>query len=367
MFLRTFCRGITGSVAQGMLLEDCRGDDPNTDPQSTQSKTSVMISQYHTAHRVGQFLSVCASGYLLTYSSMTSIFASMAAFHLGSIGFALAMLETTIRPIDQDVAELEDISAKMHELHSIATDQPEFKSILQYAFLAMVNPTYEARMAYYLLDDRHLTVMDVSIVTIAQTVAASVTPTVYSFFFQKSKLGPLLKKLTLATVPASLLPLLITSGLSEQLGINETAVAAVSGFLLTMTTDMQMLPANVIVAQLAKPGFEGSSFSLLTVVEGIGRVGSNISSGILPPLLGASAWNFYGNMSAYVVICTAMQLLPLSAIKGSPGGSISPLPTLHNTPSMPQLYIAGPRGKKSDTEDKISEVTDDEDDLIRAA
>ena len=313
MTLRTFCRGVTGSVIQGMLIEDCRGPQGIDEPVE-QSRTSVLVSQYHTAHRLGQFISVAASGVLLSASHTDAIFVSMAAFHVGSIALTLFLHEEAVSP--QDSGSLSDIPEKYDELVEATIDQPEFTALLGYAFLAMANPTYEARMAYYLLDDRHMDVWAVSLVTTAQTVAATITPTIYSVFFQRSNLKPLLKTLTLWTVPASLLPLILTTGISTSLGLDDTIVTAVSGFFLTLTTDLQMMPTNVLVAQLAKPGLEGSSYSVFTVTEGLGRVLSNLYSGIVPVMLGAAAWNNYANMSLYVVVSSVFQLAPLASIKG---------------------------------------------------
>jgi hypothetical protein len=80
-------------------------------------------------------------------------------------------------------------------------------------------------------------------------------------------------------------------------------------------------------------------------------------------------------MSAYVIVCCAMQLLPLTALRGLPGlsrdrdsGRISPL-VLYNPPSMRQLYIKSPRLSKTQTknateDDSISSLaTDDGNDI----
>lgn len=85
MALRTFCRAITGSVIEGMLIEDCRG----LELAANQSRTSVLVSQYHTSHRLGQFISVAASGVRLSGGYTSFIFGSMTAFHAGSIALSL--------------------------------------------------------------------------------------------------------------------------------------------------------------------------------------------------------------------------------------------------------------------------------------
>ena len=304
MTLRTITRCVTGSVAQGMLIEDCQ--------DQTQSFISVLMSQYHTSHRMGQFLSVCFSGWVLSSNSLAIIFEATAAFHFGSMAFAFALNESPVLPIQENT--LDDLPYKIDELREVVATQPRFKDVLGYSFLAMASPTYEARMAYYLLDDRGLSVAELSLVTVAQTVAATITPLVYSVFFQKANLNTLMNQFTIATVPASLLPLILTSGLSSYWGLShvvETAIAAGSGFFLTLSTDLQMMPGNVLVARLSAPGLEGASFSLFTVMEGMGRVCSNISSGVLPLILGASSLNGYANMSMYILVCSAFQLAPL--------------------------------------------------------
>jgi hypothetical protein len=308
LFTSTVCRCTTGSVIQGMLLEDCR---------TSAGDTTALISNYYTAHRLGQLVSVGACGYMLSFSSMTPIFLGMAACHIGTIGIAaFGFSEDSVRPIDDDQDKLGDLSVQFGQLTEFANSNSEFKSVLQYAFLTMLCPTYEARMFYFFLDDRHFTVWDVSLVTLAQTVGSTLAPSLYSYFFANStRLFSLMRNLTLATVPVSLLPLLVSSGLWDNISvITEPTFAIITGFLFMLTTNMQLLPANIIVARSAKPGLEGSCFSLFTVVEGVGRVGSNLISGILPVLLGASAWNFYGNMSAYLVTTSAMQLIPLAVV-----------------------------------------------------
>ena len=310
LFTTTFCRCTTGSVIQGMLLEDCRS--------SSSTNTAIFISNYYTAHRLGQLVSVAASCYMLSFSSLTPIFLAMAACHLGTIAITtFAFSEEQVRPIDDDRDRLGDISVEFSQLTEFAKSNSEFNSVLQYAFLTMVCPSYEARMMYYLLDSRQFTVWDLSLVTLAQTVGSTLAPTIYKYFFSQSKdLFGLMRSITLATVPVSFLPLLASTGLWGKYfsGISEPKFAIVTGFLFMLTTNMQLLPANVVVARSAKPGLEGSCFSLFTVVEGIGRVGSNLVSGILPVLMGASAWNLYGNMSAYIVTTSAMQLVPLISL-----------------------------------------------------
>ncbi len=338
LFTSTVCRCTTGSVIQGMLLEDCR---------SSSLDTPAFISNYYTAHRLGQLVSVAACGYMLSFSSMTPIFLGMAAFHVGTIAITtFGFSEDSVRPIDDDQDKLGDLSVQFNQLTEFANTNAEFKSVLQYAFLTMLCPTYEARMIYYLLDDRQFTVWDVSLVTLAQTVGSTIAPTLYSYFFASStRLFNLMRNLTLATVPVSLLPLLVSSGMWDNItAVSEPTFAIVTGFFFMLTTNMQLLPANIIVARSAKPGLEGSCFSLFTVVEGVGRVGSNLISGILPVLLGASAWNFYGNMSAYLVTTSAMQLIPLAVIGDDPDeplGDVSPgrKPLLMSSvPSMVQIF-----------------------------
>jgi len=355
LFTSTICRCTTGSVIQGMLLEDCR---------ASTSDTPAYISNYYTAHRLGQLLSVAASCYMLSFSSMTSIFMGMGACHLGTITLAIfAFSEDPVRPIDDDQDKLEDLSVQFNQLTEFASNHSEFKSVLQYAFLTMLCPAYEARMIYYFLDDRLFSVWDMSLVTLAQTVGSFIAPTLYTIFFSKTtKLFSLMRTLTWATIPASLLPLLVSTGVWQNISIvSEPTFAIITGFLFMLTTNMQLLPANIIVARSAKPGLEGSCFSLFTFVEGVGRVGSNLISGILPVLLGASAWNFYGNMSAYLITTSAMQLIPLTVIADESDdeclGDISPgrKPLLlSSVPSMAQIFPLKGSEQLPDTDDENS-------------
>lgn len=356
LFTSTWCRCTTGAVIQGMLLEDCRG--------VSSSDTPVLISNYYTAHRLGQLVSVAACGYMLSFSSMTPIFLGMAAWHLGTIALvALAFTEEPVRPIDDDQDKLGDLSVQFNQLTEFANSNSEFKSVLQYAFLTMLCPAYEARMIYYLLDDRQFSVWDVSLVTLAQTVGSTLAPTLYSFFFRQStNLFGLMRSLTWATVPVSLLPLFVSTGVWDSITvISEPKFAIITGFLFMLTTNMQLLPANIIVARSAKRGLEGSCFSLFTVVEGVGRVCSNLISGSLPVLLGASAWNFYGNMSAYLITTSAMQLIPLTVVADESDedclGDISPgrKPLLmRSVPSMAQIFPLKGITEPPETDDENS-------------
>jgi hypothetical protein len=288
-----------------MLLEDCSDGD--------QAVTSRLISQYHTAHRLGQFVSVAASGLLLTAGSFVSVFLSIATFHVGSIGLSALLEEPALPATMTAEAALGEVPRKLTELQETVAMEPKFAALLSYAFWAMANPTYEARMAYYLLDDRQFSVWELSLVSTAQTVASLITPSFYNFFFRQAPLQPLLRYFTLATVPAALLPLFLTTGASDSLGLDPVLVATFSGFLLTGMNDCQMMPANVLVARLAKKGFEGSIFSLFTVTEGLGRVVSELYVGMVPVALGAAAWNAYANMSLYIGVSSAFQLAPLVA------------------------------------------------------
>ncbi len=301
MTLRTFCRGLTGAVVQGMLLEESQLSD----------NAPVLVSSYHTAHRFGQMLSVGAAGYMLSTGSVVPIFLIMSGFHVGSIALAGIVSELEVR--EMDVTGWDDLPEKFDRVQSEAV--PALSGLLEYSFLAMASPTYEARMSYYLLDAQTFSASDVALVTLAQTVAATVAPMVFSTFCADMELQPLLKYFTWGTFPASLLPLVITTGFAATHGLDARWIAIGSGFVLTVATDIQMLPVSVLVAQRAPKGLEGTSFSLFTLVEGMGRVFSNFSSGVIPTILGATAANQYRNMSLYVAVCAAMQLLPLPVVK----------------------------------------------------
>jgi hypothetical protein len=327
MTVRTFCRCVTGSVIQGMLLEDCH--------EGGQALTSGLISQYHTAHRFGQFASVAASGLLLSTGAFLSVFLSIGAFHAGSIGLSM-LLEESPAPNAPVAPAGELIPRKLQELKDSVAAEPGFGSLLEYAFWAMANPNYEARMAYYLLDERHFTVWQLSLVSTAQTVASLVTPSMYNFLFSDAPLRPLLRYFTIATVPASLMPLFLTTGASDALLLNPVLVASVSGFFLTSMNDLQMMPANVLVARIARKGLEGSMFSVFTVTEGLGRVASEFYVGLVPVALGAAAWNKYANMSLYIATSSFFQLAPIPATWTVPDrvdrGAVSKRPT-YDVPS----------------------------------
>ena len=311
MTLRTFCRGVTGSVIQAMLLEDCA--------EGNQTDTSSLMSQYHTSHRFGQFVSVLASGMLLSTNSFLTVFLACAAFHGGSILLATILEEVPDpAPLASSSSNTTDVYHKLMELRETVRGQPGFSTLLEYSFWTMACPNYEARMAYYLLDERHMSVFDLSLVSTAQTVASLVTPSIYYYFCNDKPLRPLLKYFTLATVPAALMPLFLTTGASDALNLNPVIVASLSGFMLTCMNDFQMMPANVLVARYSKKGMEGSMFSVFTVTEGVGRVVSEFYVGIVPVALGAAAWNHYANMSLYIGVSSLLQLSPLPAVSQMP-------------------------------------------------
>lgn len=316
MTLRTFGRAMIDAAAQGLLLEDCRGP---SGLENDQSKTTVLVSRFQAAHRLGQFINVCASGYMMSTQSITPVYLAMAAVHLGTMLLAWSTEEervTATRDVNPTAtSHMEELAGKYEELKVALTATPAFANVLEYVFLSVVVPSYEAPMAYYLLDARHFSLVAMSLVNTIQTTGSLVAPVIYSTFFQRSKFSTMMIGLTIASIPASLMPLMITTGFAAAYGLNEVALASLSAFTLTLVNDIQMLPANVLIAQLAPKGLEGTSFSLLTVVEGSGRVVSNIISATLPYAVGAVAPR-YSNMSLYVVLCTVFNVGPISAIEG---------------------------------------------------
>jgi hypothetical protein len=317
--LRTFGRAMIDAAAQGLLLEDCRG--PSGEDPPNQSKTSVLVSRFQAAHRLGQFLNVCASGYVMATSTLEPIYITMAAVHLGTM---LIAYSTEEQPVQIESSQREEsftstvvrvLPEKFQELKRAVSDTPAFTNVLEYTFLSVAVPSYEAPMTYYLLDARHFSPAAISIVNIIQTTGSLIAPMIYAQFFQSTRYSTLMIGLTIASLPATLMPVVITTGLASHWGMNEVVYASVSAFTLTVVNDLALLPANVLVAQLAPKGLEGSAFSLLTVVEGTGRVFSNVVSATLPYGLGAVAPH-YKNMTWYIAICTVFNVGPFSAIEG---------------------------------------------------
>jgi hypothetical protein len=314
MTLRTFGRAMIDAAAQGMLLEDCRDDTAPLTDVPDQSVASVQISRYQAAHRLGQFLNVCASGYLISTTSITAVYFSMAAVHVGTMVLAYTSDEQRVeRPDHHDWSG--EIAQKYSQLKLAVSESPPFRNVIEYMFLSVVVPSYEAPMAYYLLDARHFSIASLSIINVVQTLGSLLAPVVYAQFFQRSKYSTLMASLTMASIPASLMPIVITTGLAAKWHMNEVAWAAVSAFTLTLVNDLQLLPAHILVAQIAPRGLEGSSLSVLTVVEGGGRAISNIVSSLLPSVFGAVAPR-YKNMTIYVVVCTVFNVGPFTAIDG---------------------------------------------------
>jgi hypothetical protein len=324
MTLRTFGRAMIDAAAQGLLLEECRMHEHQEPPPSdiSSSRTTVMVSRFQAAHRLGQFLNVCAGGYLMSNSSITLVYTSMAAAHLGTVLLALGVDEQRVEDVGRAIESSSRpssfgtiISQSMTNLRLVVANNKPFQQVLEYAFLAVIVPSYEAPLAYYLIDSRHFSLASMSLVNIVQTTGSMLAPLAYTGYCQGIKFSTIMTNLTIASIPASLIPLVITTGLAERAGMNEVALAAFASFTLTFVNDLQMLPATVLVAQLAPKGLEGSSFSLLTVVEGTGRAASNVFSAILPYAVGAVAPK-YERMSLYVVICTVFNVGPFSAIEG---------------------------------------------------
>lgn len=318
--LRTFGRAMIDAAAQGLLLEDCRSTD--NDLIVDQSKTSVLISRFQAAHRLGQFVNVCASGLVMATSTLEPIYFTMAAVHLGTM---LIAWHTDEQPVQMESSSSTDQSfigtvidvlpRKFNELKSAVAEKPAFTNVLEYTFLSVAVPSYEAPITYYFLDARHFTPGQLSIVNIVQTTGSLIAPVLYATLFQRSKYSTLMIGLTIASIPATLMPIVITSGLAVHWGLNEVLYASLSAFTLTVVNDLALLPANVLIAQLAPKGLEGSAFSLLTVVEGTGRVVSNVISATMPYGLGAVAPK-YTNMTLYIIICTLFNVGPFSAIEG---------------------------------------------------
>ena len=314
--LRTFGRAMIDAAAQGLLLEDCRGP---SGLENDQSKTSVLVSRFQAAHRLGQFLNVVASGYVMATSSLEPIYMTMAAVHVGTMLLAWSTPEETVAAAPSELSLMDEIRttipAKISELNRVMASTPAFSNVLEYAFLSVVVPSYEAPMTYYLLDARHFSPASISIVNIVQTTGSLIAPVIYSSLFQRTKYSSSMMGLTIASIPASLMPIVISSGLAAHWGLNEVVYASASAFTLTLINDLQMLPAHVLVAQLAPKGFEGTSLSLLTVVEGTGRVVSNVISATTPYAIGAVA-PAYKHMSLYIALCTVFNVGPIGAIEG---------------------------------------------------
>jgi hypothetical protein len=299
--LRTFARAMIDATAQGMLLEDCRGPSVQV--------TSTLISRFHAAHRLGQFINVCVSGWILSTSSMESVFIGMSTFHVFTIISSLVIPESPVGAGGRFASLIESAQ----ELSVSIQRKPGFYNVLEYAFLSTAIPTVDAPMYYFLLDVRHFTVWQISIVSVFQAAASLVAPIVYSTVLRGSRITNLVTNLTFISIPISIIPLLVTLSITPLSW--DLPIVSLSTFLSALVNDLQLLPANVLIARLSPQGLEGSSFSLLTVVEGAGRVTSNVVSALLPLAVGASAPG-YQNMSLYVIVCSVFNVGPLGAIEG---------------------------------------------------
>ena len=298
--VRTFCRATTRSVIQGMLVEDCH----------LSSETVERVSQYNTAHRLGQFASVLGAAFMLSWASFTTIFFSVAAFNMGQVFFSFFLHEE-----QHDIGEEIDLREKVQELGAVvASDQPALRSLLSYTFWSACAPTFEARMMYYLMDVHGLNAYEMSVITVWQTSAGVVAPFLFWLMCEEDdKQLNFLKIFTYSAVPVDLMPLVL---LNSELADHGLTVPHASGaaFAMTLFSHLQRLPVNVLQVKLAKRGIEGACYSLFITAEGVGHVGSNIYSGVVPFLLGAVATSNYATMPIYLVFSSLFQLAPLPSI-----------------------------------------------------
>lgn len=313
MLVRTFGRAMIDAASQGLLLEECR--DTFSGEISDQARTSVMVSRFQAAHRLGQFLSVCSAGIFLSRGSLTPIYVTIACMHAGTMLIAWATYEEPVPINFEEISIVPKLGEKFNDLTlAVSTSQP-FRNVLEYAFLSVAVPSFEGPMTYYLLDARHFSLSDISLVNVVMTSGSLVAPVIYAQFFQRAKYSTLMTGLTIASIPLGLTPLLITTGFAARQGLDEVAIASFSAFMVALVNDLQMLPAHVLVAQLAPKGLEGSSLSVLSLVIDSGRVISDGLSSVLPIIVGASAPK-YTRMSLYIALCTLFNVGPFSAIDG---------------------------------------------------
>ena len=314
MLVRTFGRAMIDATSQGLLLEECR--DTVSGEISDQARTSVMVSRFQAAHRLGQFLSVCSAGIFLSRGSLTPIYVTIACMHAGTMLIAWATFEEPVVSSNfEEISIIPKLGEKFNNLTLAVSSSQPFRNVLEYAFLSVAVPSFEGPMTYYLLDARHFSLSDMSLVNVVMTSGSLIAPVLYAQFFQRTKYSTLMTGLTIASIPVGLTPLLITTGFAARQGLDEVAIASFSAFMVAVVNDLQMLPAHVLVAQLAPKGLEGSSLSVLSLVIDSGRVISNGLSSVLPIIVGASAPK-YTRMSLYIALCTLFNVGPFSAIDG---------------------------------------------------
>lgn len=302
MVVRTFCRATTRSVIQGMLVEDSQIDGDSI------TGTDLRVSQFNTAHRLGQLISVVGSALILfTTTSVSSIFFSVAAFNLGQVVLSLFLEEQEVVGVDD-----ETIEDKLDQLRSVAFDHPALKSLYMFAILSASAPTFEARMFYYLMDVHGVDAWGMSVITIWQTAAGVVAPMLYCYVSSEGTEIYFLRFFTFLAVPVALLPLAITAA---TLPVNWIVpISSSIAFLMTLTSHCQRLPVNVLQVKLAKRGIEGACFSLFAMAEGVGHVGSNLYSGAFPILFSAAASTNYAAMPLYLIFSSVYQLVPLGTV-----------------------------------------------------
>ncbi|KAF4655321.1 hypothetical protein FOL47_009483 [Perkinsus chesapeaki] len=320
--LRSTVRAWTAAISQAILVEDNQGEG--------REAINNIVADFFWVRAVGIVISSYGTGLLLEVfkphtvfvlfslfpatTCITTWFMHEDPFHVGVEGIERGQASSTAGEAPSLRSHL---ARQYREISEALGANSTLTASLVYFFFYMSGPNYDQALYYYYIDKLGFSPEIMGQVQMFKGTARLTGPLLYKFFLSSVPFSSLVKGLTIVSLPLYMLPALLTTGVSRQLGIPDAAFAISGEYVREAVLNIQVLPPIALATKLAPAGLEGTLFSLFTTVQSLSAGTSRLTSSAAIAMFGVNSPDFHG-ITALIFFCGMSLLAPLPVLSAMP-------------------------------------------------
>ena len=294
----------------GLCVSDVLVDAIGVSKLQEKNNKSSIQTMFWVSSSLGGIISSYFSGYLLQKHGIAFVFYLSAVIPLITAVISVFIKEPLnykIQYMRVDIIQL--LKMKIKKILNTLSQKTILYPLL---FLMLLNamPKIGTTLFYFEVNKLGFQPEFFGKIGLASSISSLLGIVLYNQKLKSSSPCTILKWTCIIGTVLGMLPLILVTHINKLIGIPDTWFAIIDDIVLSMFSQIIMMPILVLAAQICPPGVEGMLYATITSANHFSNNIGKLLGGVLTNMLGVTNDNFT-NLSWLIIITNLFGLVPL--------------------------------------------------------
>jgi folate/biopterin transporter len=294
----------------GLAFSDVLLDAIAVSKTREQNNTGSIQTIFWVSSSLGSIISSYFSGYLLQNYGTVFVFYLSAVFPLITVVISVFIKESLNYKLQYSRADT--ILLLKIKIKKILNTLSQKTILYPLLFLMISNamPKISTTLFYYEVNKLGFKPEFIGIMGSASSIASLVGIVLYNQKFKLIEPRAILKWTCILSIVLGMLPLILVTHVNILIGIPDTWFAILDDIILSIFSQITIMPILVLATRICPPGLEGMLYATITSANNLSSNIGKLLGGLLTLMMGVTNDNFT-NLSRLIVLTNLFGLVPL--------------------------------------------------------